>query len=324
MRSRAMAELYREIDVVARGEINVLILGETGVGKDVLARTIHEHSKYARGPFIRLNCAALPAELLESELFGYERGAFTGANQQKLGLLQIADGGSVFLDEIGELPQRLQAKLLQVLETREVLSLGATRPRKIETRFLAASNRDLEAGAFAGSFRNDLYYRIAGYTAFVPPLRERREDILPLAEEFLRRAAARIGGSDAVPIHDSASSRLVEHTWPGNVRELRNVVERAFVLSAGRSIGREHLPLRKMRSLCLVGSRAPVAADAALEVPVTDLGPEELAERQRILDALAESGGNQSRAAALLGFSRSTLLNRLDAYRIKRPRKRPR
>lgn len=220
-----MTDLYREIDVVARGDINVLILGETGVGKDVLAKSVHDRSRNGRGPFIRLNCAALPAELLESELFGYERGAFTGAHQHKQGLLQSADGGTVFLDEIGELPQRLQAKLLQVLETREVLPLGATKPRKLETRFLAASNRDLDAAALTGSFRSDLYYRIAGYTALIPPLRERREDILPLALEFLRRAAIRADTRSPVHIGDDAGVRLLEYAWPGNVRELRNVVE---------------------------------------------------------------------------------------------------
>jgi transcriptional regulator with PAS, ATPase and Fis domain len=273
---------------------------------------------------MRLNCAALPGELIESELFGYERGAFTGANQPKQGLLLIADGGTVFLDEIGELPQRLQAKLLQVLETRELLPLGATKPQKVHARFVAASNRDLEAGTQGGSFRSDLYYRLAGYTALIPPLRERREDILPLAVEFLRRAAARDNATNPVGIRDEASVALLEYGWPGNVRELRNVVERAFVLSAGRTIGREHLRLGRMRSVPVAPNRSEHGAQTELELPVTDLGAEELAERQRILDALARSGGNQSKAAELLGFSRSTLLNRLDAYRIKRPRKRPR
>ena len=324
LRSPAMLALYRETDPVARGDISVLILGETGVGKDVLARSIHDRSDRAAGPFLRINCAALPEPLLESELFGYERGAFTGATQSKPGLLQTAAGGSVFLDEIGELPARLQAKLLQVLETREILSLGSTSPKTVDVRFLSATNRDLEAEALAGQFRSDLYYRIAGYTAVIPPLRERREDILPLAQEFARRAAEKLGPQAPVRVRDDAAVRLLDYAWPGNVRELRNVIERAVVLSEGRSIGPEHLPLDKMRSVVLVSRRGNAQSPAATgELPIADLSAEELADRQRIVDALSRSAGNQSKAAEVLGISRSTLLNRLDAYRIKRPRKRP-
>jgi DNA-binding NtrC family response regulator len=324
LRSPPMLALYREIDPIARGDINVLILGETGVGKDVLARRIHERSERASKPFLRINCAALPEPLLESELFGHERGAFTGAVQAKLGLLQTAQGGSVFLDEIGELPQRLQAKLLQVLETREILALGSTSPKTIDVRFLAATNRDLEAEALSGQFRSDLYYRVAGYTAVIPPLRERREDILPLAQEFARTAGEKLGAGAPIRIRDDAAVRLIDYAWPGNVRELRNIIERAVVLSEGRSIGPEHLPLDKMRSVVLVSRRGHAQSPENLgELPVADLSAAELAERQRILDALSRSAGNQSKAAEILGVSRSTLLNRLDAYRIKRPRKRP-
>jgi two-component system response regulator AtoC len=323
LRSPAMLALYRETDPVARGDISVLVLGETGVGKDVLARSIHDRSERAAGPFLRINCAALPEPLLESELFGYERGAFTGATHNKPGLLQTAAGGTVFLDEIGELPARLQAKLLQVLETREILSLGSTTPKTIDVRFLAATNRDLEADALAGQFRSDLYYRIAGYTAVIPPLRERREDILPLAQEFARRAAEKLGPASPLRVRDDAAVRLLDYAWPGNVRELRNIIERAVVLSEGRAIGSEHLPLDKMRSVVLVNRRATAQSPATGELPIADLSPEELEDRQRIVDALARSAGNQSKAAEVLGVSRSTLLNRLDAYRIKRPRKRP-
>jgi two-component system response regulator AtoC len=323
LRSPAMLALYRETDPVARGDISVLVLGETGVGKDVLARSIHDRSERAAGPFLRINCAALPEPLLESELFGYERGAFTGATHNKPGLLQTAAGGTVFLDEIGELPARLQAKLLQVLETREILSLGSTTPKTIDVRFLAATNRDLEAEALAGQFRSDLYYRIAGYTAVIPPLRERREDILPLAQEFARRAAEKLGPAAPMRVRDDAAVRLLDYAWPGNVRELRNIIERAVVLSEGRAIGPEHLPLDKMRSVVLVNRRAAAQSPATGELPIADLSPEELEDRQRIVDALARSAGNQSKAAEVLGVSRSTLLNRLDAYRIKRPRKRP-
>jgi two-component system response regulator AtoC len=320
-RSPSMIALYAETDAVARGDISVLILGETGVGKDVLARSLHERSPRASKPFLRINCAALPEALLESELFGYERGAFTGAVQPKPGLLQIAAGGTVFLDEVGELVPRLQAKLLQVLETREITPLGSTTSRAIDVRFLSATNRDLEAEALSGQFRSDLYYRIAAYTAVIPPLRERREDILTLAREFADAAGAKLG-LPALRIRDDAAMRLLDYAWPGNIRELRNMIERAAVLSEGRAIAPEHLPLDKMRSILLV-PRPASAPEVSEVVPVLNLSQEELAERNRILEALAQSAGNQSRAAALLGVSRSTLLNRLDAYRIRRPRKRP-
>ncbi|HEY3499211.1 MAG TPA: sigma 54-interacting transcriptional regulator, partial [Polyangiaceae bacterium] len=319
VRSPAMLALYAQVEAVARSVINVLILGETGVGKDVLARHIHERSERRSKPFVRVNCVALAESLLESELFGHEKGAFTGAVQKKLGLLESAHGGTVFLDEIGELPPRLQPKLLQVLETREVLSLGSVKPRTIDVRFIAATNRDLEADALSGGFRSDLYYRLAGFTAVIPPLRGRREDILPLATSFLRRVAGASGAS--ARIRDDAAVQLLDYAWPGNIRELRNVVERALALSEGRSIGPEHLPLEKMRSVVLVRPHQ-AAPGAVVEIPVTDLTPDERAERERIIAALNECGGNQSHAAELLGVSRSTLLNRLNVYRIRRPRRR--
>jgi DNA-binding NtrC family response regulator len=318
VRSPAMLALHAQVEPVARTNINVLILGETGVGKDVLARHIHESSERRSGPFVRVNCVALAESLLESELFGHEKGAFTGAVQRKPGLLESASGGSVFLDEIGELPARLQPKLLQVLETREVLSLGSVKPRTIDVRFIAATNRDLEADALSGVFRSDLYYRLAAFTAAVPPLRARREDILPLAASFLRKAAA----SASARIREDATALLLDYPWPGNIRELRNVIERAVALSEGRSIGPEHLPLEKMRSVVVVRPRQAPASELEADVPITDLTPDELAERERIIHALSECGGNQSLTAELLGISRSTLLNRLNAYRIRRPRRR--
>jgi DNA-binding NtrC family response regulator len=322
VRSPSMVALYRQTDPIARAPLNVLILGETGVGKDVLAQSIHDRSDRRGKPFLRLNCAALAEPLLESELFGHEKGAFTGAHSSKQGLLESAAGGTVFLDEIGEFPQRLQPKLLQVLETREILSVGSVRARPIDVRFVAATNRDLEAESLAGHFRSDLYYRLAGFTAVIPPLRERREDIIPLAQEFVRRSAEKMS-VPPVRIRDDAAMRLLDYPWPGNVRELRNVIERAVVLSEGRGIGPEHLPLEKMGSVLLVGRSARGAEAGGAEIPITDLTPDELEERKRILDALTQCAGNQSKAAARLGISRSTLINRLDAYRIGRPRKRP-
>jgi two-component system response regulator AtoC len=323
LRSPAMIALYEQVSAVARGDINVLILGETGVGKDVLARTIHERSERAERPFLRLNCAALAEPLLESELFGHEKGAFTGAQHTKIGLLQSAAGGTVFLDEIGELPQRLQPKLLQVLENREILPVGSVKPRAIDVRFIAATNRDLEADALSGEFRSDLYYRLAGFTFLIPPLRERREDVLPLALELLRRLSLEQGRKVPLRIRDDAAVRLLDYAWPGNVRELRNVVERAVVLCDGTAIGPEHLPLDKMRSVVLVSQqKLRGGSDRETELPVADLSPVELAERKRIVEVLAECAGNQSQAAEALGISRSTLVNRLNTYRIRRPRKR--
>ncbi len=320
LRSPVMVALHRQTDRVARSELSVLILGETGVGKDVLARSIHDRSERRDKPFLRLNCAALSENLLESELFGHEKGAFTGATHTKPGLLLAAAGGTVFLDEIGELPPRLQPKLLQVLETREILSVGSVKPRSIDVRFIAATNRDLEAEAVTGAFRSDLYYRLAAFTALVPPLRERREDILPLAQEFLRRARDKQRSQGTPGIRDEAAARLLDYAWPGNVRELRNVIERAVILSEGAPIGPEHLPLEKMRSVLLVAPRKPLPES---DVGLDFLTPKERAERERILDALSASAGNQSKTAEKLGISRSTLLNRLDAYRLGRPRKRP-
>ena len=325
LRSPAMRTLHTQVDAVARGGISVLILGETGVGKDVLALRLHERSERASKPFLRLNCAALAEPLLESELFGHEKGSFTGALSNTPGLLQSAAGGTVFLDEIGEFPLRLQPKLLQVLENREILSVGSVKPRAVDVRFIAATNRDLEAEALNGEFRSDLYYRLAGFTFVIPPLRERREDILPLALEFLRRLSLSQGRSSPVRLREDATVHLLDYAWPGNVRELRNVIERALVLCGGHSIGPEHLPLEKMRSVVLVSQpKASPNSERDTDLPVADLSSEELAERQRILEVLGECAGNQSQAAEVLGISRSTLVNRLNAYRIRRPRKRAR
>jgi transcriptional regulator with PAS, ATPase and Fis domain len=309
-----MDALYRQTDPVARSKIPVLILGETGVGKDVLAQSIHQRSPRASRPFLRINCAALSEPLLESELFGHERGAFTGASQNKPGLLQAATGGTVFLDEIGELPQRLQPKLLQVLETQEILSVGSVKHRPIDVRFIAATNRNLSQDMARGEFRADLFYRLSGFTAFIPPLRERPEDIVPLARSFLQRAS----GNRASPLAftEAAEDALVRHPWPGNARELKNVVERAVVLGRSERIDVEHLNLQSEPT-----NDSNVHAPNATRM--SELDEKELEDRQRILQALTDCAGNQSKAAEKLGISRSTLINRLDAYRIGRPRKRP-
>jgi two-component system response regulator AtoC len=289
---------------LARSPVRVLIGGETGVGKELLAAEIHRLSGRT-GKYMRLNCAGFTETLLESELFGYQRGAFTGATQAKPGLLEAASGGTVFLDEIGELPMALQAKLLRAIESQEIFRLGSVEPISIDVRFIAATNRDLPSEIARGAFRLDLYYRLAGVSLSIPPLAARRHRILPLAVHFLEAAAAQAGVA-APRLGHSAAARLQSHRWPGNVRELRNVVERALVVSLGAGeIRAEHI---------LIDVKPPEAETAAV-------GPrdEDSEERQRIIDALAKCGGNQTRAAKLLGISRATLATRIAFHRIPRP-----
>jgi transcriptional regulator with PAS, ATPase and Fis domain len=288
----------------AAGNIHVLILGETGAGKEVLARLIHERSPRARQPFVCVDCAALSAALLESELFGHERGAFTGAAAAKPGLLETAPGGTVLLDEVGELPLPMQAKLLRAIETRTIARVGSVRPRPIDVRFLAATNRELAAAVASGAFRRDLYYRLNGMTLTVPPLRERAADIPALARSF----AAELDRTGRPPAFtERAMAALVAHAWPGNVRELRNVIERALLLCQGDTLDIEHLPEATLNPPVLL----PASTGAATS------------ERERILAALAACGGNQSRAARELKLSRKVLIARLEAYGVTRPRKRP-
>jgi transcriptional regulator with GAF, ATPase, and Fis domain len=326
-RSEAMLHLERLIDSIAPGTINVLVLGETGVGKELVAERVHRRSPRAGKPFLRLSCAAFSESLLESELFGYERGAFTGAVQSKPGLLETAHGGTIFLDEVGELPKAVQAKLLRVIETREVLSVGGLRARAIDVRFVAATNRDLESLVARGEFRQDLYFRLSGVTIVVPPLRARANEIVPLAAGFAAEACRQLGRARVPEIAHDAQAALLAHPWPGNIRELRHAIERAVLLCHGETITPEHLPLERMARTGPV----PVAAitgDTSTRLTAYDgepaagaRGREPAADRARILEALAACGGNQSRAAKLLGLSRRAFVARLDAYAIPRPRK---
>ena len=311
----------------ASSGINVMILGETGVGKEVLARLIHQLSPRADKPFLALNCAGLSQTLIESELFGHERGAFTGAVGAKIGLLESANGGTVFLDEIGEMPLSMQAKLLRVIEAREVLPVGALRSRAINVRFVSATNRDLEVALTRGEFRSDLLFRLNVISLVVPPLRERVDEIPALIDTFLAQMCRETGRSVTPRIGGEAMSCLLGYHWPGNIRELKNVMERAFVLCDGAEIGTQHLPLEKMRrtadetTAVSTTSAAPVLRIVGDLPPLDD--PKKEAERQRMLDALAACNGNQTRAAELLGMPRRTFVYKLEQYGIPRPQKGP-
>jgi two-component system response regulator AtoC len=325
----AMQQLYRLVDRVASSDISVLLLGETGAGKEVMAEAIHSRSPRAGKPLLRLNCAALSETLLESELFGHEKGAFTGADKSKPGLLETAEGGTVFLDEIGEMPAALQAKLLRVLEERMVTRVGGLRPKPIDVRFISATHRDLGSESSQGRFRQDLFFRLNGISLVIPPLRERPGEIEALARAFL--AAGRAPGAPEPTLSPAVVAALKAHPWPGNIRELRNVMGRALVLSGGGPIDPEHLNLEPPRPGF---APLPGPAPAPEPTPASASAPDPAAnaarplsaaidalEKQRILDALERCAGNQSRAAKMLGISRGTLLSRLDAFGIPRPRK---
>lgn len=306
--SAAMRQLYEQIDRVARSELSVLIVGETGAGKELVAERIHRRSARADGELMRLNCAALAESLIESQLFGHEKGAFTGALATKIGLLEAAAKGSMFLDEVGELPAAAQAKLLRALESREIMRVGAVSTRPIDVRFIAATNRVLDSEIAEGRFRQDLYYRLNGITLSVPPLRERTEEIEPLAARFMEMVRMRTPSAPA-RLTAGALDKLRAHAWPGNVRELRNVIERAMVLASGDAVEASDIEL---------DDRAVTVAEPAS--PATP-GEDAADERAQILAALEECAGNQTRAARVLGMSRRTLINRLEKYGITRPRK---
>jgi DNA-binding NtrC family response regulator len=320
-RSTAMARIHDLAARAAPSTISVLVMGETGVGKDVMARVIHQRSLRAERPFVPLNCAGLSESLIESELFGHEKGAFTGATQQKPGLLETAEGGTVFLDEVGELPLSVQVKLLRVIEMREVQRVGAVKPRSIDVRFIAATNRDLEAEVMQGRFRRDLFFRLNGISLTIPPLRERRSEIADLARTFVAEACAEMGRT--VPaIGEEVFEILEAYSWPGNIRELKNYMDRALVLCEDELLP-EHLPLEKMTH---DARRYVTASPSADTVPASErktlLGSARQEERERMLAALTAWGGNQTRAAESLGMPRRTFVSKLDRYGFPRPRKR--
>jgi transcriptional regulator with GAF, ATPase, and Fis domain len=321
VRDPAMAQLYAVLEIVAMSPLRVLVLGETGVGKDVFARTLHAKSSRAGRPFLALSCAALAESTLEAELFGYERGAFTGAVQAKPGLFEAADGGTLFLDEIGELPASTQVKLLRVLESGEVLRLGSLAPRTVDVRIVSATNRDLRARVADGAFRSDLYFRLNGTTMVLPPLRERVTEIEPLARSFAAAMAASLGRA-APKLERGAIEKLEGYAWPGNVRELKNVIERAVVLRPAGAVRAEDLVLEGQFEAA-AAARPGAPAPAPAKPPDGGLwGELEVVERQRIVDALAATAGNQSAAAKRLGIARATLIKRIEQFGLARPKKR--
>jgi transcriptional regulator with GAF, ATPase, and Fis domain len=337
VRDTALKQIYAMLDTVAPSDLSVLILGETGVGKEVFAAQIHARSERSGGPFLCVNCAAIPDALLEGELFGYEKGAFSGATRAKAGLFESAHGGTVLLDEIAELPISVQVKLLRVLETGEVMRLGSLRPKIVDVRFLSATNRDLRALILAQQFRADLFFRLNGVSFVIPPLRQRVADIVPLAEHFIQQCARRPFGSPRIA--DDARQALERYPWPGNVRELKNVIERAVVMCPTTEIrtgdlrlDQEAVPMPPPPSLPdpargepLPGGSATLPPfDGGARSPSTPAGRKaEVEERERraIVDALEKTAGNQSKAAELLGMTRRTLVYRIERFGIARPRR---
>jgi DNA-binding NtrC family response regulator len=308
-KSRKMQEVFWLIREVAHSDASVVIEGDSGTGKELVASAIHYNSKRRARPYIRVSCASLPESLVESELFGYEKGAFTGASQRRIGRFEAAAGGTLFLDEIGDLPLAVQAKLLRVLQERQIERLGSNRPIDVDVRFVSASLRSLEDEITEGAFREDLFFRINTVSIHLPPLRERREDIPLLAQAFLREFS-RERGKEIEDLTEDALEILDGHTWPGNVRELRNAIERAVVFSRGSKITPEHLPPGLRDAPAPSPSFAPPGQPEPLRKAV------ERAEMEAIRAALAATEGRRNDAAEILGISRKTLWEKIKAYDI--------
>jgi DNA-binding NtrC family response regulator len=313
-RDPAMLAMLARAAQLARAEASVLLTGESGTGKEVMARHLHATSRRARGPFVALNCAALPESLLESELFGHEKGAFSGAVASRKGKFEQAEGGTLLLDEIGEMDPRLQAKILRVIQEREVDRLGGSAPLKVDVRLLAATHRDLRTEVAAGRFREDLYFRLNVVSLHIPALRERPSDILPLAEHFCLRYAAS-NGLPARPLSPAARHRLLAHAWPGNVRELENAIHRAVLLAEGLEIGPEAIELQHpVLAVAVPAAPEPAATPTRRIASLVGRKVEEV-ERELILETLSHCLGNRTRAAEILGISIRTLRNKLGEYR---------
>ena len=303
--SWAMTAVLATVERIAASDANVLIEGESGTGKGLMAQTVHQQSRRSQGPFLAINCSGFQDQLLESELFGHEKGAFTGAVALKQGLFEVADRGTLFLDEVAEMSPAMQAKLLQVLDSREFRRVGGTRLHRVDVRIVAATNKSMQREVEAGRFREDLYYRLNVVNILVPPLRERREDIPVLAEHFLARFQASAGVRKT--LSPDALQSLIEYPWPGNVRELSNIIERLVILTPGGAIGSDALP---------ANIRSPRSG-----VPEAPAGPASLAQMERlhIARVLRETGGKKMQAARLLAIDLKTLNKKIRDYQIELP-----
>jgi len=311
-KSRIMEEVFHRIHLAAESDVTVFLSGESGTGKELAARAIHARSPRKDGPFIAVNCSAIPETLLESELFGHVKGAFTGAIRDKIGMFQAADKGTLFLDEIGDVSPLLQLKLLRVIQEREIRRVGDDRPMQVDVRLITATNRDLKQLVQTGDFREDFYYRIHVFEIPLPPLRERRDDIPLLVDHFIRDLAATLN-KPVTGIARDALERMMDYDWPGNVRELRNAVEHAFVTVNGDTISLLDLPPDVRRSQPSAGRRPGRTTVAATPATLT---PEQQQERERIVAALEQTGGNRTAAARLLETSRVTLWKKIRKYAI--------
>lgn len=301
--SRQMQEVYRLIELVAPSTASVLITGESGTGKELVARTIHQLSSRKEGPFIAINCSAIPETLMESEIFGHERGAFTGALERRQGCFELANGGTIFLDEIAEMPSGTQSKLLRVIEERKIRRLGSKHELEVDVRIVAATNKPPLKAVDAGELRNDLYYRLNVFAISLAPLRERMEDIPVLTEALLRELNAK--HAKAIKgVTDKVMKTFAGHTWPGNVRELRNVLERALILSDREFIEERHLPPLEARELPDSGNAVSISVGTTVSE----------AEKRLIYKTLEFTENNKTRAAEILGISLKTLHNKLNAY----------
>ncbi|MBI3654289.1 MAG: sigma-54-dependent Fis family transcriptional regulator [Acidobacteria bacterium] len=307
--SDLMKSILSLVRKVAASNAIVLVTGESGTGKELIANTLHHFSPRHNGPFIDISCAAIQETLLESELFGYEQGAFTSAQKRKLGLFELANNGTLFLDEIGEMSMTLQSKLLRVLETQSFYRVGGTKKVEVDVRVVAATNRDLMQDVQEGKFRADLLYRINNFTIKLPPLRDRPEDIGPLAENFLARAA----GGKYARFTEEAMDILASHDWPGNVRELRNVIERALILCSGDLIKAEDLPIEMRKN------NSPLYLASNLNIPSANSLDD--IKKNQIMTVLEETGWHQGKACEILGISPSTLYRQLKSYGLTRTRK---
>jgi len=318
-RSDVMQQVFRLVDQVAPARSTVLITGESGTGKELIAKAIHEASARAQKPFVTVNSSNIPSELLESELFGHTRGAFTGAVAAKKGLFEVADGGSIFLDEIGDIPPETQVRLLRVIQEREFTPLGDTSPRRVDVRIIAATNIDLKEAVRQGTFREDLYYRLSVVPIELPPLRDRREDVLALAQHFIRKYNEENGRRVSEQIAPDVLALLESYTWPGNVRELENAIERAVVIAPGDEVTRECLRTEisdpeTARAAMREGAGGAGALDLSRGVNFYD--EVRRFEIDLIRRALEQTGGHQSRAARLLGMNATTLNSKIKTYNI--------